>query len=406
MYSNSRIESFEQCPRKYKFRYVDNLRMDTEGIEAFVGKRVHESLEKLYRDLKLTKLNSLEDILAFYESQWEKNWHSDIRVVRTDFTPGHYFGLGRQCLSDYYKRYHPFDQTKTLGLEERIEFKLTEGTKTYALQGYIDRLSWHPGTEMYEIHDYKTGNSLPTQEEADQDRQLALYQLGLMQRWPDAKNIRLVWHYLVFDKTIVSTRTRADLETLEKEVLAVIHQIEAEAQVGRWDVRVSRLCEWCEYRPLCPAHKHPVEMEALTPNEYLQNTGVQLVQQYAALESQKNDHQAAIKMLESEQKQMEEAVVAYADREGLMTIDGPDYRLLVRSDDDWKVPRKAEDPFAWELLRTTLKNAGKLEDVSTVNGAMLKYAVKRNKWPEALVKSILGLIPRTTRKTVSLLKKS
>ena len=31
------------------------------------------------------------------------------------------------------------------------------------------------------------------------------------------------------------------------------------------------------------------------------------------------------------------------------------------------------------FVRTTLKNAGKLEDVSTVNSAMLKFAMKRGK---------------------------
>ncbi|HVO32788.1 MAG TPA: PD-(D/E)XK nuclease family protein, partial [Elusimicrobiota bacterium] len=112
MFSNSRIEAFEQCPRKYKFRYIDNIRTDTEGIEAFVGKRVHESLEKLYRDLKLTKLNSLDDLLSYYESQWEKNWHTKVRIIRAEYTPGHYFGLGRQCLTDYYKRHQPFNQGK------------------------------------------------------------------------------------------------------------------------------------------------------------------------------------------------------------------------------------------------------------------------------------------------------
>jgi putative RecB family exonuclease len=162
MYSNSRIETFEQCPRKYKFRYIDNLRMSTEGIEAFVGKRVHEALEKLYRDLKLTKLNSLEEILAFYEAEWEKNWHASVLITREGFTPGHYFALGQQCLADYYKRYHPFNQGKTLGLEERIELKITEGERAYTIQGYIDRLTWAPETETYEIHDYKTGATVPT----------------------------------------------------------------------------------------------------------------------------------------------------------------------------------------------------------------------------------------------------
>jgi len=121
MYSNSRIDTFEQCAQKYKFRYVDGIKTDTEGIEAFVGKRVHESLEKLYRDLKLSKLNSLEEILAFYETGWEKNWHGKVKVTREGFTPAHYFANGQRCITDYYKRYTPFNQGKTLGLEERIE---------------------------------------------------------------------------------------------------------------------------------------------------------------------------------------------------------------------------------------------------------------------------------------------
>ena len=62
-----------------------------------------------------------------------------------------------------------------------------------------------------------------------------------------------------------------------------------------------------------------------------------------------------------------------------MTIDGPEHRLLIKNEEDFKAPTKAEDPFAWELIRTTLKNAGKLEDVSTVNSAMLKFAVKKKK---------------------------
>jgi putative RecB family exonuclease len=405
MYSNSRIETFEQCPRKYKFRYIENIRTETEGIEAFVGKRVHEALEKLYRDLKMAKLASLEDLIAFYESEWEKAWHGKVNVVRAGITPGHYFALGKQCLTDYYKRFQPFNQGKTLGLEERIEMKLKDGDKTYTVQGYIDRLTWVPESETYEIHDYKTGATVPTQEEADQDRQLALYQLGIMQRWPDAKRFKLIWHYLAADKDMVSSRTEADLSALEREVIEAIHQIEEETRLGRWDIRTSRLCEWCEYKPICPAWKHPVAMEALPPNDYLKDTGVQLVQKYAELEARKADLQADIKSLAQEQAKIEEAAVAWAQKENLLTIDGPEHRLLLRSEEEFKAPTKSEDPFAWELLRTTLKNAGKLEDVSTVNSAMLKFALKRGKWPADLVKSILGLVHQQVKKTISLVKK-
>jgi putative RecB family exonuclease len=328
-----------------------------------------------------------------------------VTVVRPGFTPAHYFAKGQQCIKDYYGRYHPFDQGKTLGLEERIEMKLPDGDKAYSVQGYIDRLTWVPEEETYEIHDYKTGDSLPTQEEADQDRQLALYQLGIMQRWPDARNIKLVWHYLAADKEIVSQRTASDLKTLEREVVEVIHQIEQEAQIGRWDVRVTRLCEWCEYKSICPAWKHPLAMETLPANDYLKDTGVQLVQKYAQWEDKKADLQAQLKQIESEQQKMEEAIYTFADKEGVNVIDGPDYRLQIKSEEDWKAPRKSDDPLSWELLRNTLKNAGRLEEVSTVNTRMLQFAMKKNRWPEALVKSVLSFISQGVKKTVALVKK-
>jgi hypothetical protein len=170
-------------------------------------------------------------------------------------------------------------------------------------------------------------------------------------------------------------------------------------------VRVSNLCNWCEYKIICPAWKHPAAMEALAPNAYLLDSGVQLVQKYAGLEKRKADLQAEIKKIEDEQKKIEEAALAYAEKEDITTLDGPEYRLMIKTDDEWKTPKKNEDPLSWELLRNTLKNGGKLKEVSTVNARMLQYAVKKGKWPESLVKSILSFVTQTVRKTVQLVKK-
>jgi hypothetical protein len=77
----------------------------------------------------------------------------------------------------------------------------------------------------------------------------------------------------------------------------------------------------------------------------------------------------------------------------------------VKVEEEFKAPRKMEDPFSWELLRTTLKNAGKLEDVSTVNANMLKYAMKKGRWPADLVKAITSLLHVSLQKSVALLRK-
>ncbi|MGH9578498.1 MAG: PD-(D/E)XK nuclease family protein, partial [Terriglobales bacterium] len=65
IYSHSRLSTFEQCPQRYKFQYLDRLTPDFESIEAFLGSRVHDTLEKLYADLKFDKVATLAELLAY-----------------------------------------------------------------------------------------------------------------------------------------------------------------------------------------------------------------------------------------------------------------------------------------------------------------------------------------------------
>src|SRR3989344_2330354 len=171
IYSHSRLATFEQCPLKFKFHYIDGLEPPDEEqtIEAFLGDLVHRTLEKLYKDLKFQKENTSESTLAYFNDLWQKEWHSDIRVVKKGIEAENYRKMGEAFLRDYYARHAPFNHTKTIALEHRIVISLDGG---YQLQGYMDRLSYNPKTETYEIHDYKTSSSLPINEQLVADRQL------------------------------------------------------------------------------------------------------------------------------------------------------------------------------------------------------------------------------------------
>ena len=209
IYSHSQLSVYEECPPKYKLCYRDKIERDIEGIEGFVGLRVHETLKKCYDDARLTKINSLSDLLSYYDEIWQKSWHDGIVIVRKDMTPEDYRALGRKLIDTYYRRYAPFDQEITIGTELRLTFALDDHGK-YRLQGVIDRLGKTQDGTLW-IHDYKTGASLPYQEDIDKDRQLGLYQIGVQKKWPDIKNIRLVWHYLAFDHELVSSRSEQAL---------------------------------------------------------------------------------------------------------------------------------------------------------------------------------------------------
>ena len=45
VYSHTQLSVYEECPLKYKLRYLDGIKRDTEGIEGFLGNIVHETLK-------------------------------------------------------------------------------------------------------------------------------------------------------------------------------------------------------------------------------------------------------------------------------------------------------------------------------------------------------------------------
>ena len=47
-FSYSSLQSYQKCPAQFHFRYIKRIFKNDEGIEAFMGKRVHETIEYIY----------------------------------------------------------------------------------------------------------------------------------------------------------------------------------------------------------------------------------------------------------------------------------------------------------------------------------------------------------------------
>jgi putative RecB family exonuclease len=249
IYSHSRLSSFESCPRKFHYRYVQKLPVETESIEAFAGKRVHEVLERLYKAAQQSRFPSLERVLRLFRELWAEHFKPEtVRIARAENGPEVYRENGERCLTNYYRRHYPFDRDETLGLEQRVTFSL-DASGAYRVQGVIDRVV-RARDGAIEIHDFKTGKWVPTQKELDRDRQLALYQIGVAEKYGTDQPIRLVWHYLLRDQARTSTRTPEALEDLREHTIQLIDAIHAERN---FEPRPSALCGWCEFAEICPA---------------------------------------------------------------------------------------------------------------------------------------------------------
>ncbi len=372
-FSISRIGTYESCPLQYKYAYIERRKVEAQDtVETFLGSRVHESLEKLYRDKQFEKLLSLDELLDYYNRIWKEEWDDTVIVVKKDYEPDNYRKVGERQLSDYYRRHEPFNEGRVMGLETKSYLPLDEEEK-YSFHIRIDRLMYM-GDGLYEVHDYKTGSSLPEKEDLDKDRQLAMYSLWVKEQFKDFKEARLVWHYLNFDKDMESFRTTEELEELRQEILKEIKEIEAAEE---FPAHVSGLCNWCLYRSICPEWKHDAELEEKGENEYLNDPGLKLVDEYVRLKEELRRYQ---KEAGDELKKIEEALVAFCEREDVSTVFGSEKKVSVNQYRDMAFPGK--NTKEREELVADLKRMGKWDEVSVMDVYSLKNILKNQDWGE------------------------
>ena len=119
IYSHSRLSTFEQCPFKFKLRYIDEIVPEIEtSIEAHLGSAVHNTLEWLYLQIKKNIIPTIEDVIVYYSDNWVKIYRKGTVIVRKNLTEKDYFNKGVKFLLDYYMKHRPFNDG-TLELEKK-----------------------------------------------------------------------------------------------------------------------------------------------------------------------------------------------------------------------------------------------------------------------------------------------
>ncbi|MBU0979965.1 MAG: PD-(D/E)XK nuclease family protein [Nanoarchaeota archaeon] len=332
-YSHSRLNTFEQCRLRFKFNYIDKIKTEIETtVEAFMGGMAHKALEKLYKDLQAGKLNTLKELIDFYSSEWDRSWTDGVMIVRKGLDQMHYKQLGERFIKDFYERFKPFDQDKTIATERHVMVEFGP----FKIQGYIDRISTKGDT--YSIHDYKTSSRLPTTDQLKMDRQLKIYAIALKQLYQDCKKVKLVWHYLAFDKDLTYEPTDKELKEVEKEVIGIIEEVEAATE---YPAKTSALCGWCQFQPICPEWKHKFEVKQKDLQDFMLDDGVGLVNRYAELKEKMEKYESYLE--DAKQK-----LVEYAEKKELNAVFGSGVKAAIRTYPRLSFPKKGDsvrEPF-------------------------------------------------------------
>lgn len=255
----SKLGTYEDCPRRYRYAYVDRPAPPKGPPWAHnsLGASVHTALKNWYAlgaDRRIP-----ESLPTLLKATWVREGYRDTEQERQSYR------RALEWLETYVATLDPADEP--LGVERVVATK----TGVLAFNGRADRIDSRPGPNGPEavIVDYKTGRSGQDVDDARGSQALALYAYAA-QRVFRRPCYRVELHHLPTGKVAAHEHTEESLarklaraEDTARDIIASEKAVAAGADPDtEFPTNSSSLCGWCDFRRSCPAgveapHKEP-----------------------------------------------------------------------------------------------------------------------------------------------------
>lgn len=339
--SYSSIETYQNCPLKYKFQEIDKIKTP-KSKEAIFGTLLHSTLKFIHTPRILSP--TLEQALNYFSSSWNSE------VFDSEIEERAAFSQGIKIIQNYYQK-NDISQTNIVDLESHFEIEIGEGKELHIVSGIIDRID---KTENgYEIIDYKTTKKMPSQEKVDNDLQLSIYLKAFLHRYPkeikNINNIIVSLYYLKHGVKLSSAQKLEQLEKTEQLFLDIIKKIKAE----KFEPIISPLCDWCGYQNRCPMWKHKFkELRKIDTKEINK-----IINDYIEIKS-------AINISKEKLEELQKKISNYMDQEGVERVFSNDKIIMRLSRKTYKYDKNK--------LREILKPLNRWDDVLKIDGIALR----------------------------------
>ncbi|MFD4933970.1 RecB family exonuclease [Streptomyces virginiae] len=247
--SPSRASDFMQCPLLYRFRVIDRL-PEKPSAAATRGTLVHAVLERLFDHPAQER--TAPAAKALLPGQWDRLLESKPELMGLFPEGDEGAGLARWLTEAeaLVERWFTLEDPTRLEPVEREFFVETELGSGLRLRGIIDRVDVAPTGEV-RIVDYKTGKA-PRPEYAEGALfQMKFYAL-VVWRLKRVVPRRLQLVYLGSGDVLTYDPVVADLERVERKLLALWEAIREATESGEWRPRPTKLCGWCDHQAVCP----------------------------------------------------------------------------------------------------------------------------------------------------------
>ncbi len=247
-FSFSRMTTFEQCPRRYRYRYLDGVKDAFRSVEAFMGQQAHATIEWLYNERQAGTDRSAEEAVGQYCSVWDAGLSkggAPVKVIRQGTAMESYRRMGAEMVTDFHRDRFASDDLVTVAMEKHFVVRLDGGT---LFQGFIDRLA-RDDRGLLHIIDYKTGKRVPSRFEGKDADQLEAYGVAVFDE-EEGDEIELALEYL-------RTGRRVDKRLRREQTPAIARRLEARVETAVaatvFPPSPGPLCDWCGYNDVCEA---------------------------------------------------------------------------------------------------------------------------------------------------------
>ena len=248
-YSFSRIKCFQQCPLRYRFRYIEGRKEAFRSIESFLGSMVHDVLEWLYVQRDGGTDPDERGILEEFARRWAEGRDRTVAVIRVNNDDEEYLRLGREMLTRFFNETFIRDQSRTVSLEQRLSKRLSDAV---LFTGFADRIGRTDKGRLFVI-DYKTSKSEGNGTEFSEGLQAPLYAACVLDHHDDDEALA-GYHYLRHGTTRWQHVDRDRARQLVDRFLELVAEVEA---ADDFPAQPGVLCAWCGFNAICPSAEVP-----------------------------------------------------------------------------------------------------------------------------------------------------
>lgn len=235
--SFSRIDSYQNCPRKFRYAYIDRL-PGRPGPHLSFGTSIHGALAAFY-DRKLPTCPTEQELLDALYACWDTTGFAEAsRDEQLAF-----YRHAQDVLRRFHRRAAP---TYRLPADTEAWFELPIGFEATVV-GSIDRVDVDDDGDLHVI-DYKTNRRVKNRDRVAKSLQLAIYALAcrhLYGRLPAT---------VCLDFVVPGIEVRVEVDDLDLDAARqAILDTAAAVRAERFEPTPNPLCDWCDFRPICPA---------------------------------------------------------------------------------------------------------------------------------------------------------